>query len=60
MLTFYHLIEIIYYSGELSLMLQGEGNAFITVEEAIFKFDLGFTIFTVCTETGRSACFKGL
>lgn len=41
-------------------MLQGQGNAIMTLEEAVFKFYLGFTIFTEYTETCRSAHFKGL
>lgn len=32
----------------------------MTLEEAVFKSDLGFAIFTEYTETCRSACFRGL
>lgn len=59
MLKFYCLTEIT-YSEELNLTLQGQGNTILTLEEAVFKFDLKFTIFTEYTETCRSACFQGL
>ena len=32
----------------------------MTPEEAVFKFDLGFAIFSEYKEACRSACFKGL
>ena len=59
MLKFYCLTEIT-YSAELNLMLQCQENTVMTLEEAVFKFDLRFTIFTEYTETCRSACFQGL
>lgn len=40
-------------------MLQGQANAIMSLEEAVFKFDLGFTIFTEYTEACKSAPFKG-
>lgn len=41
-------------------MLQGQVNTIMTVEETVFKFDSGFTVFTEYTEIRRSACFKEL
>ena len=54
------LIEVAYYSEDLNLTLQGQGNTIMTPEEAVFKFDLGFAIFSEYKEACRSACFKGL
>lgn len=39
-------------------MLQDQGHTIMTLEEAVFKFDLGVTISTEYIETCRSACFK--
>lgn len=58
-LKFYCLSEIT-YSEELNLTLQGQRNTIMTLKEAVFKFDLKFTIFTGYTKTCRWACFWGL
>lgn len=38
-------------------MLQGQGNTIMTLDKAVFKFDLKFTIFIEYIETCRSAYF---